>query len=311
MIGAAIALNLLFGLPLFFGVLLTSLDVLLVLFLNTQAHAFRLMEALVTALILIIMVCFAAQLYLSSPNWLQVAEGLLPRTSLLTDQPRLFVAVGILGATVMPHNLFLHSSLVLTRAFPRTPKGLQDAVHFCALDSNVSLGLAFLVNAAILLVSAATFHAAGELTITTLQQAYHGMSQVLNSHVAAGLFAIALLASGQNATLMGTLTGQIVMEGFMSWRLSPSSRRMLTRGVAIAPALFAVSICGEDCANNLLLLSQVVLSFTLPFALVPLVHISSLRGYMGDLVNAPWVAYLAVGVTAIVLALNILLVFLS
>lgn len=241
-----------------------------------------------------------------------MATGLFfPTPAVLYDQPRLFVAIGILGATIMPHNLFLHSSLVLTRDFSRDPASVREAVQMSTLDSNMSLFLAFFINAAIYIVSAATFHVHNHLEVATLQEAYQLLDPLLDSRYASALFAIALLASGQNSTLTGTLTGQIVMEGFMTWKMSPGLRRMVTRGLAILPAWLAVAVCGDDCANNLLLLSQVVLSFALPFALIPLAHVSMQRAYMGDLVNAWSTTMLTWVLIAMILFLNILLLFLS
>jgi manganese transport protein len=304
-IGSAVALKLLFGLPLVGGVCITAVDVLLILFMN--GRNFRWLEALVGLLILVITVSFIVQLCMSRPEPGPLLVGFLPSTQLLTDKKMLFIAVGIIGATVMPHNLFLHSSIILTRNVARDEASVQKAMEFGTIDSTVSLCLALFVNAAILTVSAATFHRNGYTDVATLQDAYELLSPILNSKAAPILFALALLASGQNSTLTGTLSGQIVMEGFMTWKLTPVMRRVVTRLLAILPAVICVAIGGDSSANFLLILSQVILSFALPFAMIPLVHISSSPAKMGVFANSLPTKILAVIITAVILSLNVVL----
>lgn len=304
-LGSAVALNLLFGLPLIAGVCITSVDVFVVLLL--QGHRFRVVEAMVGALILIITACFAVQLGLSHPNPGDVMLGFLPSNELVSNKGMLYIATGILGATVMPHNLFLHSSIVLTRNMERTEESIRQSIKFATLDSTVSLFFALFVNAAILIVAAATFHKNGYNNVATLQDAYQLLNPILGSKVAAALFGVALLASGQNSTLTGTLTGQIVMEGFMTWKISPTIRRIVTRLLAIVPAIIATAVYGAAGTNNLLILSQVILSFALPFAIFPLVHITSDPRRMGNFVNSRLVTAIAYPVAIFILALNIYL----
>lgn len=265
------------------------------------------MELLVVLLIAVISFCFLGQLIISQPDMWAVMKGLVPQTALVTDSARLFVSIGIVGATIMPHNIFLHSSIVLTRNV--ASHQIKEAISFGTLDSNLSLSLAFLVNAAILIVSAATFHSHSHPEVATLEDAYHLMDPILKSSIASVLFAVALLASGQNSTLTGTLTGQIVMEGFMTWKMEPTLRRLLTRGIAIFPALLATAFYGDDYTNSLLLLSQVVLAFTLPFAVVPLIHISSSKEHMGAHANSAFTTICAIVVAVLVLGLNCTLIF--
>ena len=304
-IGSAVALKLLFGLPLIGGVCITALDVLLILFMN--GRNFRLLEVFVGILIMIITISFITQLAMSQPDAVPLLMGFLPSTELLTNKEMLFIGVGIIGATVMPHNLFLHSSIILTRAVARDEESVKEAMYFGTIDSTVSLCLALFVNASILMVSAATFYKHGYNDVTTLEDAYQLLSPILNSTAASVLFAVALLASGQNSTLTGTLSGQIVMEGFMTWKLSPTFRRVATRLLAIVPSVICIAIGGDGSANYLLILSQVVLSFALPFAMIPLVHISSSRSRMGVFVNSLPTQVLAVAITVVILALNVVL----
>ncbi len=304
-IGSAVALKLLFGLPLVIGVCITAADVLLLLFMN--GRSFRFLEIIVGLLILVITISFITQLFLSQPDAGPLFLGFLPSTELITNKQMLFIGVGIIGATVMPHNLFLHSSIVLTRNVVRDEPSIKEAIHFGTIDSSVSLTLALFVNASILMVSAATFHKHGYDEVTTLENAYQLLDPILKSGVASAFFAIALLASGQNSTLTGTLTGQIVMEGFMTWKLHPTLRRVLTRLLAIVPSVVCVAIGGDHSANYLLLLSQVILSFALPFAMIPLVHISSSSKYMGAFVNSTATCVLAVVISSIILLLNFVL----
>jgi manganese transport protein len=306
-IGAAIALNLLFGLPLMWGVCLTALDVMVILYL--QNKGFRLVEALVVALIIAIAACFAIEIWLSKPDAAAVAAGFIPRTQVLTDPAMLYIALGILGATVMPHNLYLHSSIVQTRRYVDTYASKVEAIRFATLDSSIALMSALFINAAILIVSAAVFHGTEHATVADIGDAYQLLTPLLGSAAASTLFAVALLCSGQNATLTGTLAGQIVMEGFVNIRLRPWLRRLITRLVAIVPAVIVVILYGERGTGALLVLSQVILSLQLPFAVFPLVSFTSDRRKMGDLVAPRWVQVLAWIVAVIIAALNAYLLY--
>ena len=306
-IGSAIALNLLFGLPLILGVLLTSADVLMILVL--QRLGFRWLEAFVIALLTIIAGCFATELVLAQPDWAAVAKGFIPKAEVVKDPGRLYVAIGILGATVMPHNLYLHSAIVQTRAFEPSEAGRREATRFAIADSTVALMLALLVNAAILILAAAAFHKAGHTDVAEIADAHRLLAPLLGAPIASALFAIALLASGQNSTVTATLAGQIVMEGFLHIRLKPWLRRMITRGVAIVPAVIVAALWGEGGVGKLLILSQVVLSLQLPFAVIPLVQFTSDRAKMGPLVNGAWIRALAWAAAAAIVALNLKLLF--
>jgi manganese transport protein len=301
-IGAAIALNLLLGLPLIWGVVLTALDVLIVLFL--QHRGFRYVEALVVALILLIATSFAVELWLSHPSAPEIAAGLVPRFEILRNQQMLYIAISILGATVMPHNLYLHSSIVQTRKYQDTAEARAEAIHFASIDSAVALMFALFINAAILVMAAATFHGTGHQDVADIGDAYQLLSPLLGTTMASALFAIALLCSGQNATLTGTLAGQIVMEGFINLRIRPWLRRLITRIVAIIPAIVVVSMYGERGTGSLIILSQVVLSLQLPFAVFPLVMFTSDRHKMGAFVNPGWLKVLAWTVAGIIAILN-------
>ena len=290
-IGSAIALQLLFGIPLPWGIAITSLDVLIVLFL--QHKGFRLLEALVVALIATIAGCFLFEIVISRPDWGALAVGFVPNPTILREPEQLYIAVGILGATVMPHNLYLHSSIVQTRRYEETPAGKRVAVKYAFLDSTIALTFALFINAAILVVAAATFHRAGRTTITEIQDAYRLLTPLLGVTGASAVFAFALLASGQNSTLTGTLAGQIVMEGFLNIRLRPWLRRLITRGIAIVPAALTAIFFGQKGTAGLLILSQVILSLQLSFAVFPLVWFTSDRTKMGEFVNAPWLKALA------------------
>src|ERR1700675_245928 len=285
-IGSAIALNLLFGLPLVWGVALTACDVFAVLYL--QNKGFRLIEALVIALISVIAVAFGIQVFLSKPDVGAMALGLLPSSELLHNREMLYVAIGILGATVMPHNLYLHSSIAQTRHYELTPAGKREAIFFGTIDSTVALLFALFINAAILVVAAATFYRNGHHDVAEIQDAYKLLSPLLGVGAASTLFAIALLASGQNSTLTGTLAGQIIMEGFLRLRLPPVWRRLITRSVAIVPAVIVTALMGESGTAQLLILSQVVLSLMLSFAVVPLVMFTSDKLKMGQFANPGW-----------------------
>lgn len=302
-IGSAIALNLLFGIPLVWGVCITSLDVLLVLFL--QNKGFRYIEALVVALVLTVGACFFAEIIFSNPNISHVLSGFVPSFEIVKNPEMLFIAIGILGATVMPHNLYLHSSIVQTRKYDLDDKGKREAVKFATIDSTVALMFALFINAAILIVSAATFFTSGQHEVAEIQQAYQLLTPTLGVGIASTLFAIALLASGQNSTLTGTLAGQIVMEGFLNLRLPPWVRRLVTRLIAIIPAVLVTVIYGESGTAKLLILSQVILSLQLPFAIVPLIIFTSDKRKMGQFVNKLWVQILAWIVAVIIISLNI------
>jgi len=301
-IGSAIALNLLFHLPLVIGIILTALDVVVILFL--QYKGFRIIESLVAGLILIIGGSFAYEMIISNPSLPLFLSNLLPRPEIVTNPGMLYIAIGILGATVMPHNLYLHSSIVQTRAFERNEEGKKMAVHFAAIDSAAALFCAFFINAAILILSAAAFHGTGHQDVADIHDAYNLLTPVLGASLASVVFAIALLASGQNSTLTGTLAGQIVMEGFLNIRLQPWVRRLLTRLIAIIPAVIVASMYGEKGAGSLLILSQVILSLQLGFAVVPLVMFTSDKKKMGSFVNGPWLKSLAWLVTAVIIILN-------
>jgi manganese transport protein len=306
-IGSAIGLNLLFGLPLPIGIGVTALDVLLVLFL--QHRGFRLLEALVIALIVTIAGCFLFEILVSHPGWAGIVSGFVPTESLVTNRDRLYIGMGILGATVMPHNLYLHSSVVQTRAYPETPDGRRRAIGFAFLDSTIALTLALGINAAILIVAAATFHTSGHTDVAEIQDAYRLLTPLLGVTGASTVFALALLASGQNSTLTGTLAGQIVMEGFLDLRIRPWLRRLITRGIAIVPAALTAIFFGERGTAKLLILSQVVLSVQLSFAVFPLVRFTSDRTKMGPFVNAAWLRVTAYGVAFAIAGLNVWLVW--
>ncbi len=304
-IGSAIALNLLFGIPLVIGVMITALDVLVILFL--QSKGFRYVECLVAALIFVIGACFAYEMIVAQPAIASVLAGLIPSPKIVTTPEMLYIAVGILGATVMPHNLYLHSSIVQTRAFARTDSGRAMAVRYATIDSTISLLFAFFINAAILILSAAAFHGTEHSNVADIADAYQLLSPTLGVSLASTLFAIALLASGQNSTLTGTMAGQIVMEGFLNIRLRPWVRRLLTRLVAIVPAVTVAAIYGEKGVGELLILSQVILSLQLSFAVVPLVLFTSDRIKMGRFVNSAWLRNTAWVVAVIIISLNLYL----
>jgi manganese transport protein len=301
-IGSAIALNLLFGLPLIWGVCLTSLDVLLVLYM--QQYQFRYVEALVVALILGIAGCFATQLWLAKPDLLGVMHGFMPSPEIVRNPDMLYIAIGILGATVMPHNLYLHSSIIQTRNYADSAESKREAVRFATIDSTVALMFALFLNGAILVVAAAAFHTTGHQDVADISDAYLLLAPLLGTQLASTVFAVALLFSGQNATLTGTLAGQIVMEGFLNIRLRPWLRRLITRLIAIVPALLTVYFYGERGIGTLLILSQVVLSLQLPFAVFPLVMFTGDKRKMGSLVAPKWMLALAWPVAVVIAGLN-------
>jgi manganese transport protein len=306
-IGAAIALNLLFDLPMIWGVSLTALDVLIVLFL--QHRGFRYVEALVVGLILLIAGSFAVELWLARPDMAAVAVGFIPRTEILRNADMLYIAIGILGATVMPHNLYLHSSIVQTRKYLDTTESRAEAIRFASIDSAVALMFALFINAAILIMAAATFHGTGHQDVAEIGDAYLLLAPLLGTTMASVLFAVALLCSGQNATLTGTLAGQIVMEGFINLRIRPWLRRLVTRLIAIVPAVIVIALYGDRGTGPLIILSQVVLSLQLPFAVFPLVMFTSDPHKMGPFANPVWVKWLAWAVAVIIAALNVYLLY--
>jgi manganese transport protein len=302
-IGTAIALQLLFGIPLIAGALLTALDAFLLLLLVNRG--FRLLEAFVISLLIIIAVCFALQIVAASPPIAQVLRGFVPSPQIVTNREMLYVAIGILGATVMPHNLYLHSSVVQTRAYGQSVEARRDAIRWATIDSTIALTLALFINAAILIVAAAVFHASGHNEVAEIGDAFRLLSPLLGLGIASTLFAVALLASGLNSTVTATLAGQIVMEGFLRLRLPSWARRLITRAIAIVPVVIVTAIYGEKGTGQLLVLSQVILSMQLPFAVVPLVRFVSDRRKMGVFTINRWIAALAWLVTGVIIVLNV------
>jgi manganese transport protein len=307
-LGSAVALKLLFGLPLLAGVLITAFDVLIVLAL--QGRGFRLVEAFVVTLIGSIAACFAYEIFFAHPLWREAAIGFIPRAEILRNREMLYIAIGILGATVMPHNLYLHSSIVQTRAFGSSTRDRREAVRYAIFDSTLALGFALFINAAILVLGAAAFHSRGLHNVAEIADAYKLLSPVLGASLASTLFACALLASGQNSTLTGTLAGQIVMEGFLDIRLKPWLRRLITRSIAIIPAALVIGLAGENKVTSLLILSQVILSFQLPFAVIPLIRFTGDRSRMGEFANSRFTTVVAWVVAAAILFFNAELVWL-
>ena len=304
-IGSAIALNLLFGIPIVIGTVITASDIVIVLFL--QHRGFRYIEVLVGALIFIIAGCFMYELLVSQPSMSAILGGMIPSSQILFNPSALYLAIGILGATVMPHNLYLHSSIVQTRAVEPTEAGRRQAIKFATIDSTGALMIAFFINAAILIVSAATFHGTAHQNVADINDAYQLLTPVLGATLASTFFAIALLASGQNSTLTGTLAGQIVMEGFLRIHIRPWLRRLITRFIAIVPAVIVAAIYGERGTGQLLVLSQVILSLQLSFAVVPLVQFTSEKAKMGVFVNSRWMKIAAWTVAVLIAVLNIYL----
>lgn len=303
-IGSAIALQLLFHIPLLLGVLLTGADVLLILLL--QNRGFRYLEALVITLIGTIAVLFGIELVLSRPEWAAVATHLVvPSRAILSDPAMLYIAIGILGATVMPHNLYLHSSIVQTRDYERSAKGKREAIRFANIDSFTALMLALFVNAAILVLAAAVFHRNGRFEVAEIGDAYRLLSPMLGAAGASTMFAVALLASGQNSSLTGTLAGQVVMEGFIDFHMKPWVRRLLTRSLAIIPTVIVTALYGERGTGNLLILSQVILSMQLSFAVFPLVSFTSNPKRMGEFANRTWLRYMSYTVAYLIAAANV------
>src|SRR5437868_13246487 len=301
-LGSAVALKLLFGLPLLAGVIITALDVLIVLAL--QGRGFRLIEAFVVTLIATIAACFAYEIFFAQPLWREAAHGLIPRAEILRNREMLYIAIGILGATVMPHNLYLHSSIVQTRAFGASLRDRREALRYAVFDSTLALGFALFINAAILILGAAAFHTRGLHNVAEIADAYQLLTPVLGASLASTLFACALLASGQNSTLTGTLAGQIVMEGFLDIRLKPWLRRLITRSIAIIPAALVIGFAGENKVTSLLILSQVILSFQLPFAVIPLIQFTGDRRKMGEFTASGWLRGLSWATAALIVLLN-------
>src|SRR5467141_3434381 len=301
-LGSAVALKLLFGLPLLAGVLITALDVLIVLAM--QGRGFRLIEAFVVTLIATIAACFAYEIFFAQPLWRDALQGIIPRAEIFRNREMLYIAIGILGATVMPHNLYLHSSIVQTRAFGISVAHRREALRYAVFDSTVALAFALFVNAAILVLGAAAFHTRGLHNVAEISDAYKLLSPVLGVSLASTVFACALLASGQNSTLTGTLAGQIVMEGFLNIRLKPWVRRLITRTLAITPAVLVIGFAGEGKVTALIVLSQVILSFQLPFAMIPLIQFTGDRAKMGTLVNSRATKIVAWAVAAVILFFN-------
>jgi manganese transport protein len=301
LLGTALGLKLLLGIPLLLGVCLTTLDVMLVLAL--QRGGFRRLEAVVISLLILVGACFAVQVTLARPDWSQVAAGFVPSGELVADPRMLYLAIGILGATIMPHNLYLHSSIVQTRRFDLDNAGRKLAARMAAWDSGLALLLAMMVNAAILVLAAATFHATGATTVTDISQAHTMLAPLLGGG-AAVLFAVALLAAGQNASVTATLAGQIVMEGFLRLRLEPWKRRLATRLLAVIPAIIVIGLNGERALGDLLILSQVILSLQLPFAVVPLAWLTGDHARMGELVSPRWLRALAWAIALVIVVLN-------
>jgi manganese transport protein len=306
-IGTAIALNLLFGIPLAIGAVITALDAFLILFL--MQRGFRTLEAFIVALLIVIFVCFAIQIVLTAPSAKAVLGGLIPSPEIITNPAMLYVAIGIIGATVMPHNLYLHSAIVQTRAYPRDEPGRRSAIRWAVTDSTIALMLALFVNAAILIVAAAVFHASGRTDVEEIEQAYQLLSPLFGAGLASTVFAVALLASGLNSTVTATLAGQIVMEGFLRLRLPDWARRLVTRSVAIVPVVAVAAMYGDAGTAKLLVLSQVILSMQLPFAVIPLVRFVSDRRLMGGLVIPRWLAGLSWVIAGLIVALNAKLLF--
>jgi len=306
-VGSAIGLQLLFGIPIVWGCIITCLDVLAVLFL--QNKGFRYIEAVVVTLIVTIGGCFSFELFFAQPSLTGVMLGFVPSTEILKNQNMLYVSIGILGATVMPHNLYLHSSIEQTRNFERSPEGKREAIKFATIDSSFALMFALFINAAILILAASAFHWSGHKDVAEIQDAYQLLSPTLGVGIASTLFAVALLASGQNSTLTGTLAGQIVMEGFLNFRITPWLRRLITRGIAIIPAVLIIGFYGENKTTELLVASQVVLSMQLGFAVWPLMRFTGEKAKMGEFANPLWIKVLGWTVATIIIVLNVKLLF--
>ena len=305
-IGTAIGLNLLFKIPLEFGVLITALDVFLILWL--QNKGFRWIEAFVISLLVVITACFAIQIFYAKPEWAEVINGFIPTTDIIKNSNKLFIALGIIGATVMPHNLYLHSGIVQTRAVAKTLSAKREALKFITIDSTIALMFAFIINASILILAAATFYKTGKTNITELEKTYELLQPLLGIAIAPTLFGIALLCCGLNSTVTATMSGQIVMEGFLHIKFPAWIRRLITRLIAIVPAVIVILIYGADKTAFLLILSQVILSFQLPFAIIPLIMFTSSKQKMHKLVSPVWLTTIAMVIAAIIISLNIVLI---
>jgi manganese transport protein len=306
-VGTAIGLNLLFGIPLEIGIIITALDVFLILLL--QKLGFRWIEAFVMTLLAVIFACFWVQIAMARPDWAGVIAGFAPTREIINNPQMLYLALGIIGATVMPHNLYLHSGIVQTRDFGSSTGEKRSALRLAITDSTFALMLALLVNAGILILAAATFNRAGQTNITDIGDAHTMLAPLVGSMLAPKLFAIALLACGLNSTVTATLAGQIVMEGFLNIRLAPWLRRLLTRAVAIIPAVGVIFLFGTEGTGKLLIFSQVVLAFQLPFAVVPLVMFTANKSKLGELVSPRWLTLLCGVVAAVIIALNVKLLW--
>lgn len=305
-IGSAIALKLLFNIPILIGIVITTVDVLLLLLL--QKRSFRIIESIVVVLMLTIFIIFAYEVFLTKPEVAALIEGYLPHKEIITNSKMLYIALGIVGATVMPHNLYLHSSVVQTRAYKRTEEGKKEAITFARIDSVISLTAAFVINSMILILGAAAFYGSGQV-VSEIEEAYTLLAPTVGASLASTFFAVALLASGQNSTITGTLSGQIVMEGFIHLRIKPWLRRVITRLIAVIPVFIVTLIVGESGTAQLLILSQVILSMQLPFALVPLVSFTSNKQKMGKFTNKKWVSVTAWAATIVIILLNIYLIY--
>jgi manganese transport protein len=305
-VGTAIGLNLIFGIPLEIGILITTLDVFLILFL--QSKGFRWIEAFIITLLLVIAACFLIQILLASPDWGGVLRGFAPTTDLATNPNMLYLALGIIGATVMPHNLYLHSGIVQTRAYGESVKEKREALRFSIIDSTLALTFALTINASLLILAAAVFFPRGEV-VTDIGQASHLLTPILGSTLAPILFGVALICCGLNSTVTATMAGQIVMEGFIQFRIAAWARRLITRGIAIVPALIVIYWFGSAQAGKLLVFSQVILSFQLPFAVVPLVLFTASRAKLGELVAPRWLTGIAAVVATLIIGLNIKLIY--
>jgi manganese transport protein len=301
-IGTAIALDLLFGIPLQIGVFITAADVFLILWL--QSKGFRKIEALIMAFLAVITVCFIAQIALADPDWQGVFKGFIPHTTIFTNPEMLYLALGIIGATVMPHNLYLHSAIVQTRAIDNTDKAKKEAIRYATYDSTFALCLALIINAAILILAASSFHLSGHHDIATIEEAHGLLTPLLGSTLAPLLFGVALLCCGLSSTVTATMAGQVVMEGFINWRIQPWLRRLITRAVAIVPAAAVTIYFGETGTGKLLILSQVILSLQLPFAIVPLIYFTADRRKMGAHTAPRLLTAIATLIACLIIGLN-------
>ena len=305
-VGTAIGLNLIFGIPLEIGILITTLDVFLILFL--QSRGFRWIEAFIITMLGVIAVCFLLQIVLANPDWGGVLRGFAPTTELVRNPNMLYLALGIIGATVMPHNLYLHSGIVQTRAFGDSVKEKREALTFSTIDSTLALTFALTINASLLVLAAAVFYPHNQV-VTDIGQASHLLTPLLGSSLAPILFGVALICCGLNSTVTATMAGQIVMEGFIQFRIAAWARRLITRGIAIIPAIIVIYWFGSAQAGKLLVFSQVVLSFQLPFAVVPLVLFTASRQKLGDLVAPRWLTAIAAVVATLIIGLNVKLIY--